>query len=147
MSRRGGATGWCSRSSNETVRKRRLPSQLISPISSSNRSRMDRSLASTACRRWIGRGPWLLVPGAVLYNGWLVEAVVTAMVAGVAVFDPDGTMTSANRTAWRIFAGITGGTAPFASHTPLYDHDGKLIAAEPNPIDWPSYPAHPRRTA
>lgn len=62
------------------------------------------------------------------------EAVVTAMGAGLAAFDSDGTMTSANPTAWRIFAGITGGAVPFASHIQLYDHDGKLIAEERNPI-------------
>jgi len=58
------------------------------------------------------------------------ESVVTAMDAGVVVFDPDGVMTSANPTAWRIFEGVAEGTAPFAADIPVFDQDGKLIVGE-----------------
>ncbi|KAA0102191.1 diguanylate cyclase [Mycolicibacterium sp. P1-18] len=58
------------------------------------------------------------------------ESVVMAMDAGVVVFDPDGVMTSANPTAWRIFDGVTEGTAPFAADIPIFDQDGELIVGE-----------------
>lgn len=62
------------------------------------------------------------------------ESVVTAMDAGVVVFDPDGVMTSANPTAWRIFEGVAEGTAPFAADIPVFDQDGQPIVGEQNAI-------------
>lgn len=62
------------------------------------------------------------------------ESVVTAMDAGVVVFDPAGVMTSANPTAWRIFDGIAEGTAPFAADIPVFDQDGQPIVGERNPV-------------
>lgn len=62
------------------------------------------------------------------------ESVVTAMDAGVVVFDPTGVMTSANPTAWRIFEGVTEGTTPFAADIPVFDQDGQPIVGERNPL-------------
>ena len=62
------------------------------------------------------------------------ESVVTAMDAGVVVFDSDGVMTSANPTAWRIFEGIAEGAAPFAADIPVFDQDGQPIIGARNAI-------------
>jgi diguanylate cyclase (GGDEF)-like protein/PAS domain S-box-containing protein len=62
------------------------------------------------------------------------ESVVMAMDAGVVVFDPDGVMTSANPTAWRIFEGVAEGVAPFAADIPVFDQDGEPIVGERNAI-------------
>lgn len=62
------------------------------------------------------------------------EAVVTALDAGVVVFNPDGSVESANPTALHIVRGLAQTAAPFAADVPLYDVDGRPIAADRNPL-------------
>lgn len=62
------------------------------------------------------------------------EAVVTAVDAGIVVFNPDGSVKSANPTARRLFEEITESTAAFAVDVALIDLDGRPIAANRNPV-------------
>lgn len=62
------------------------------------------------------------------------EAVVTALDAGVVVFDPDGSVESANPTARRILDWVVQSTAAFATDLPLVDADGRLIPPDRHPV-------------
>lgn len=63
------------------------------------------------------------------------EAVVTAMDAGLVVYCPDGEIGIANPAARRMFEGLTDARAPFGTDLPLFDVDGRLIAADARPLE------------
>ncbi|MEH3141783.1 MAG: diguanylate cyclase [Mycobacterium kyogaense] len=62
------------------------------------------------------------------------EAVLTALDAGVVVFDPDGSVMSTNPAAQRILAGIRPVDAPFASDVSLVDAQGRALPVLQQPV-------------